>query len=71
MTRGFDDDERRGGQLRPLRVCGCSPLLAQDPLHSIRPTHDVTSTPHGTASRLRGGGFLESVLANPQVKLRA
>ena len=25
-------------------VCAVSALLAQDPLHSIRPTHDVTST---------------------------
>ena len=41
------------------------------PLHSIRPTHDVTSSPHGTASRLRAHGFLESVLSNPHVKLRA
>jgi hypothetical protein len=47
------------------------PLLAQDPLHSIRPTHDVTSSPHGTAWRLRGGSLLESVLADPQVELRA
>ena len=48
-----------------------SRLLAQDPLHSIRPTHDVTSSPHGTASRLRAHGFLESILSNPHVKLRA
>ena len=47
------------------------PLLAQDPLHSIRSTHDVTSTPHGTAWRLRGGSLLESVLADPPVELRA
>jgi hypothetical protein len=26
---------------------------------------------HGTASRLRAGSLLESVLSNPQVKLRA
>ena len=38
--------------------------------HSIRPTHDATSSPHGTASRLRAHGFLESILSNPHVKLR-
>ena len=47
------------------------PLLAQDPLHSIRSTHDVTSIQHGTAWRLRGGSLLESVLADPPVELRA
>ena len=47
------------------------PLLAQDPLHSIRSTHDVPSSPHGTAWRLRGGSLLESVLADPPVDLRA
>ena len=46
-------------------------LLAQDRLHSIRPTHDVTSSPHATASRLRAHRFLESILSNPHVKLRA
>jgi hypothetical protein len=46
------------------------PLLAQDPLHSIRPTHDVTSSLHGTGLRLRAHGFLESVPSNPKVELR-
>jgi hypothetical protein len=32
------------------REKGC-PLLAQNPLHSIRPAHDVTSAPHGTVWR--------------------
>jgi hypothetical protein len=47
------------------------PLLAQDPLYSIRLAHDSPQHTHGTASPLRGGSFLEPVLSNPQVKLRA
>lgn len=46
-----------------------APLLAQNPLHSLRLAHD--EPPHGFGSRLRGGSFLESILADPQVELRA
>jgi hypothetical protein len=47
-----------------------SPLLAQDPLHSTRPMHDVTSN-HPALLGDYGGSLLESVLADPQVELCA
>ena len=46
------------------------PLLAQDPLHSIRPTHDVTSY-HTARLAITRWQLFESVLADPQVELRA
>ena len=58
-----------GMDFLPLLFPGLSRLKW---IRFIRFDRRMTSPPHtGTASRLRAHGFLESVLSNPHVKLRA